>query len=267
MIQYDLPMEGYLAHHGIGSSTLKNMMSTPADYKAALERRNTDTKATVLGTAVHTAILEPNAFSDRYALQPKDWGPKNQGEGRKKWDEFKKENEGKIAVGYDDALYLKRVNEACKQNKILKVHRDRGKPEATGFVEYNKRLTLKARADLLTNNMIWDVKTTSESIDNENLFRIVFNHGYHFQAAHHMKVFNGCGANLTGWGWVFVSTKTPAVHIRMVHAPEDLLKWGQKDHQYALDQLDICLENNQWPGYPMDVITLDIPDWARKIHE
>lgn len=267
MIHYDLPMEEYLAHPAIGSSTLKNIMLTAADYKAALERKNDDTKSTSLGTAVHSVILEPEKFLSEYALQPEDWGPKNVGEGRKKWDAFKKENQGKTVIGFDDAQFLARVQLACSQNPFLKVHRINGKPECTGFTQYSEKIGLKARADLLGKDIIWDVKTTSESVDDDNLFKLVFNSGYHFQAAHHMHVFNALEAQIKSFGWIFISTKTPAVHIRMVQAPEILLKWARNDHQYALNKLEKCLETNDWSGYPQQIHELEIPEWARKMYE
>jgi hypothetical protein len=268
MIHYDMAMEDYLASPAIGSSTLKNIMLTPADYKAARERKNEDTRATALGTAVHTVILEPDTFYDRYALQPEEWGPKNQGEGRKKWDAFKRENEDKIVITYDDAIFLKRVEESAKNHHMLQKQLKTGRTEATAFMKYSSILDLKARADLLCPNIIWDVKTTSESLDDDSLFKIVFNNGYHFQAVHHTKVLNAQeNVDIKEFGWIFVSTKTPAVHIRMAKAPQELLKWARQDHDYALAKLEKCLESNEWSGYPTQIHELAIPDWVRKMYE
>lgn len=267
MIIYDLPMEQYLAHPAIGSSQLKHMLLTPADYKAALEQRSNETKATVLGTAVHAAILEPDTFDDRYALQPEDWGPRNVGSGKKRWDEFKAENSDKLVVGYEDACYLRRVQEATKNHSGLREYLASGRAEVTGFSRYNELIELKARADLLSQGMLWDVKTTSESIDDENIARIIFASRYHFQVAHHLRVFNDHGLELSGAGWIFISTKTPAIHIRLVQALPDLLTWARRDHDYALEKLDICMQCDSWPGYHEGVQDIVIPEWARRRYE
>lgn len=267
MISYDMPMSDYLAHQAIGSSTLKNIMLTPADYKAALEQKSNETKATTLGTAVHTLILEPHKFDAQYALQPQDWGPRNVGMGKKNWDAFKKENQGKIVISFEEAWYLRRLARAAAANSHLIKIREESRAEVTGFINYNSQIQLKARSDLFGSITLWDLKTTSESMDDDNLFKIVFNYGYHFQAAHHMLVFKTLGIPIFSFGWIFVSTKTPACHIRLVKAPAQLLEWGKKDHTFALNRLEECLNSNTWEGYPSAISTLTIPEWTKKIYE
>lgn len=268
MINYNLSMDEYLGHPAIGSSTLKNIMLSPADYKAAREQKKNDTKSTTLGTAVHCVILEPEKFKETYALQPEDWGPKNKGDGRKKWDAFKKENEGKNVITFDDANYLKRVLFSAEKHRSLKEALKVGKPEATGIIRYNERIELKARADLLCPGIIWDIKSSSEDIDDGNLFKIVFNGGYHFQAAHHKMVMaEALGESIDSFGWIFISTKTPAVHIRMVRAPKKLLQWSSSDHSYALNKLNSCLISNEWPGYADTIHEMQPPEWGEKLYE
>lgn len=266
-VHFNMKMSDYLAAPQIGSSTLKHIMQTPADFKAALEQKFSDTRATILGTAVHCLLLEPHLFESQYALQPEEWGPKNVGEGRKKWDAFKKENQGKIILDYETALFLNRLKKAANEHPMVsKIAKD-AKFEVTAFAKI-QGVDLKARIDILCHNCIWDLKTVGENIDDENLFKIVFSNGYHFQGAHHTAVISAHDEykNVQSYGWIFVSTTTPAPHIRIVKAPKELISWSQADHKYALNKLKQCLQSNLWEGYPAEISELTIPEWARKIY-
>lgn len=267
MVHYSLSMEDYLSHPAIGSSTLKNIMLTPADYKAALEQQSKDTKSTVLGTAIHSLILEPIKFQQSYALQPEDWGPRNQGNGKKMWDAFKKFNEGKICIDFEDAQLLKRIAKAASDHEGLRKILEEAHVEVTAFAEIDG-IECKARVDILCEDRIFDLKSDRENLDDENLFKIVFNRGYHFQGAHHTSVISRLEpyTNVKNFGWVFVSTSSPHPHIRIVTAPQELVEWSRRDHAYALRTLKQCMETDKWTGYPTSINELQIPEWARKVY-
>lgn len=278
MIDYNLPMEKYLAHPGISSSKLKNILFTPADYRAAdLAGKNDETKYTIRGEAIHTAILEPDYLESRFALQPADWGPKNKNPGMSLWKEFKKLNAGKKIIEFKDAQLIQAVVRAATWHQELAGYLEHGRPEVTAFVKMALMKNLppleyKARTDLLYENgnrlEMLDVKTTGESMTDDNLFKIIFNNGYHFQAAHHSFVFTeALGRTIDAYRWVFVSTETHAVHIRIVLCPPELLAWGYRDHEYATNRLIECIEKDEWPGYSPEVTDLKIPEWARRVYE
>ena len=269
MIDYKMTMTDYLKHPAIGSSMLKNILMSPADYKAALTQKNVDTSSTTLGTMIHSAVLEPIEFIKDYLLQPEDWGPKNKGEGHKRWKGFKDECKAvnKIPVTFEDAQYLKRVFNACNNHTNLKDILKDGKSEVTAFAEFGEN-EFKARCDLLTkDNWIWDLKTTSKPIDDENLAKTIYHMGYHFQAVHHSEVFKKAGVDIQGWGWIFVSTATPAIHIVMRTASEALLKAGKTDWDYAKDRLNNCTKFDKWETHTDEVSEIGLPGYALKDYD
>ena len=272
----DLPMSEYLAHPAVGSSTLKNILQSPADYKAALAIPSQETAATQLGTATHTAILEPHKFNHDYHCQPEDWGPLNSGEGRKKWDQHKKQakENGIIPLKWDDVCYLNRVRAAAESHEALQMLLRAGKPEVTAVAKIDGH-EYKARVDWLTHKSVgffeprwvWDLKTSSKPVDDDTLSRTIFNWGYHFQAAHHTQVLKAAGIDVQGWGWIFVSTSTPAVHIVMRKASAALLSAGLEDWKYAKHMLEQCTKDDHWPGYAKTPLEIDLPQWAEKEYE
>jgi exodeoxyribonuclease VIII len=265
----DMPMEKYLAHEGIGSSNLSKILVSPADFKASLETPSEETKSTSLGTAVHSAILEPHLFDEEYALQPEDWGPKNKGEGAKKWRQFKNDNEGKKIISFEDAAFIAELkNKASKQKNVQHILSN-GDPEVTCIIQ-DEDLFWKARTDFMaTDGFLWDIKTTREHVHHDTLERLVFKNGYHFQAAHHMWVFRKCGLDIKGFGWIFIPTSMDAVHIVPKIASDELLECGARDHEVARRILKICHDNDNWHGLGEGEVvdSLELPQYARKMYE
>jgi len=264
IIVTDMPMEDYLKADEIGSSSLKKILESPADFKASLDQR-TETKAMALGTAIHTAILEPDELLKRYFLQNLDWGPKNKLPGSRLWKEHKEAAKGlgQIPLPYEDVLIISRIKRAAQKHKALQKILTYGVAELTGFAK-----GYKARTDwMASDDFIWDLKTTSKPVDDANLEKTIFNYGYHFQAAHHSWVMREAGIDTKGFGWIFVSTGTPYPHIRMKRATPELLEAGMIDHKYAMETFENCKKTGEWPGYSDEIEEINLPGFAERDYE
>jgi hypothetical protein len=265
-----MPDEEYHADDSIGSTSLKVIMSSAADFKAYRSQPDKGTSAKTFGTVSHTALLEPETYSKRYVEETEYKGSRSTGEGRKQWDAIKKQakEEGKIPVGFEDAQKINRIRDAASKNSYLSKILREGDPEVSAFYTCPKtKIDYKARADLITSDgFIWDVKTTSKPVDPDGISKTIFNEGYHFQAAHYIWVFEGVGVDITGFGWIVVSTGTPYPHIVLVKASDNLLRAGQVDHKYARETLASCTESDRWPGYPQDVIEIDLPPFTERYY-
>ena len=255
-LSYNMSMSDYLATQGVQSSRLKHILHSPADYLAAANAPFKESPAQALGTAIHCAILEPEEFDKRYAMQNVDFGAKNKGDGYKRWNEFKSLHTDKIVLGYDDSRRINDIRKVKENHRGLKLILSSGHPEVTCINEYDD-VTLKARTDFLgLDGILWDVKSTSEPLDDYSLLRTVKKFGYHFQAAHHMKTFRDF-TSVNGFGWIFVSTAYPAVHIVCKRAPESLIAEGMRDHGEAMDRLLECQNSGEWPSdFDDDITTL-----------
>lgn len=253
---YGLSDADYHAHPRIGSSLLRKILTTPADFLYAQSARQESTPALLMGSAVHASYLQPIAACEQIALQPEDWGPRNAGEGKKRWDAFKKEHEGKIILGWDDAQTVRGCVAALTDIRPLT---DSDKTEVTAFAKING-VELKARADLDDGEILWDVKTTSEELDEYNLSKSIASYGYHFQAAHYLEVFEAAGAPRNGFGIIWVNKAAPH-HARITLLSDEFLKMGRNDFNYALYLLNKCRDTDVWPGYPREITTLSPPTW------
>lgn len=269
---HNMSMEDYLAADGVNSSRLKLILKTSLDYKASFDESFEETKSTILGTAAHCLVLEPNSFKERYALEPYDFGDKTKGKvtepdsPKQKWDRFKADNKDKIVLAWDHAKVLKKLGERADKNFTLKFLLASGRAEVTGFAkDPDSQILLKARCDLLTKDTIWDVKTTANGIDDLSIYKQIMNYKYPFQAAHHTKVFNLLLDNsIKNWGWIFIDIDSPACHIRILHCPASLFRQGVEEHENAMTLLQKATEFGLWEGYPDEITELEIPEWATK---
>lgn len=269
-IHYGLPMKDYLENEYFGSSNLKILNNeTPKDFLYHSKVPFEDTKATIIGTAIHTKILEPHLFDEQYALQPEDWGPLNRNPGSAKWREFKKENSDKICLSWEDSKTINKALVEARDSSTLQAILLDGKVEVTGFYDEGS-FGLKARSDihekLSTDDscMLWDIKTTSKPLDTESLTSMVFNYGYHFQAAHHMHVFRKLGMVISGFGWIFISTAPGSSHVVCRPASVELLEKGNQQFNAARERLELCYNEDMWPGREVDDFEeIKLPRWVR----
>jgi hypothetical protein len=262
-------MEEYLSDRGYGSSQLKPLINgTPADFKSQLAIAFKETKATKIGTAIHTAILEPLDFVNDYLLQPEYWGPLNKNPGKAKWAEFQAANPGKICLDWHESKKVTNAIEASHKSTYLQDLLADGAVEVTGFYQ-DDNVRLKARSDLQTemadgSYMFWDIKTTSKPMNRASLNSVVDNFHYAFQAAHHMHVFKKLGMNVSGFGWIFISTDSPATHVTIRPASDEVLEVGNRQFLSALEILKECESEDYWPGYEQyDGMLIELPKWKQ----
>lgn len=267
MIVENQPMADYLAHKGIGSSQLKTILESPKDYLYSLKKPSKETSSTSKGTLWHSFMLERQLYLDEHMIQPEDWGPLTQNPGRKLWAEFKEKAKeaGKKPVKFSDAGDLLDLEKEMLQHEEFKKIMHNHKAEVSFYAEIDG-IKLKSREDIWCHEdgSVWDVKTTSQDMDDESLEKAIFYYGYHFSAAHHMNVMKAAGAEVYKWGWIFVSTGTPAPHIVIKQASPDLLAAGMNDWNHAFNLLKECTASNRWPGYSDEIEEIGLPDWVER---
>jgi len=258
-------MPDYLDSPAIGSGTFKEICLSPKDFAYKRKYKDKSSSSQNLGTLIHSFMLEPDKFNSQYLLQPEDWGPLTKNPGRQKWDQLKEQakSENKTPVKWSEGEYLVKLkNEAGNHSNYLNLVK-----HCTAEVSFYATIDgfdFKSREDLWCEKTgeVWDVKTTSKGLDDDSLSKQIFFNGYHFSAAHHMKVMEAAGFPVTGWGWVFVSTATPAPHIVIKKASKEMLDTAFEDWNTALEILKNCEKKQVWPGLSQDIEEINLPAWV-----
>jgi hypothetical protein len=267
-IYRDLSNEDYHKDEGLSASMLKLLAQSPAHLKF---HQREETEAMAIGTAVHTAVFEPERFEAEYVVAPKlDRRTKA---GKDAWAEFEAAMSGKKILAENIYDKVTGMAASVKRHPIAGPLTQDGEAEVSVYwnagivcdrIPYE--VLCKARPDYLKEadgkvNII-DLKTC-EDARLEFFMRNAWNYGYHIQAAHFI---NGCNSALENpvglFAFIAVEKKPP--YALIVHvAGTDFLAIGRETVRRLLPVWHQCLKTDWWPAYEETISVLDVPAWAR----
>ena len=234
-----------------------------------------ESAAKTLGSAMHCKLLEPWAFSDRYAMPKKDEpiGPRNLKAGKAAWKKFAEENPGKILLTEDQRNTIIALSESIKNTPGIRPYLEpepqnvetcffRNPPDHYADAIPNG---IKIRTDkfLEKRNCIVDVKTTIRPASVKGFRRTIQEYELHVQAAFYKDMVKHFTGEEPDFVFIVLEKFPPydiALH-RILPRYEDM---GREIYREGLRILSRCHIEDRWPGYPDTVQEIDIPDWVER---
>lgn len=252
-VKSNYPAADYHAANGLSKSGMVKLLKSPAHYKAYLnEAKKEPTKAMQIGTAAHTAILEPDLYPATVAVRPE--GIDGRTKEGKAWAS---ENEGKILLTQDEQSDIQGMARAVRSHPIYKLEIEgrKGRVEESIFEELENGVVVKARPDLWVENTVFDLKTTEDS--SEAAFtKTCANLMYYLQAAHYMEM-----AQVNRFVFIVVERTAPyAVNVFELDQP--WIDQGKILREKAISTLHECQVLDQWPAYTQNLKSLAMPKWV-----
>lgn len=247
----------YFGHKAVSQSNLKEILKSPAHYRARLEEKQVTTPAMILGSAIHAAILEPEIFDQNYTFIEMD-------KRTKQFKEFQEANKNKIILNIDDRNKIEGIRNSCLNHGIAKrffEKTDSNLIEQAGFWECQE-VKCKGKFDVVNIDarVCVDLKTT-ESANEKDFIKSIINFKYDFQAAFYSigleKIFK------EKFDFIFVAVeKTPPYAVNLFELDSDAL-WKATDKvNESLLVLKSCLESNEFPSYPPLINKITLPKWS-----
>lgn len=270
-VYQNMPIETYHSDtNSISRSGIMTFDESPYRYWAKYLNPNRPkeepTPAMVFGAAFHCLMLEPDKYGDLFVTRPEKVLLKNVG--REAYDlneariEAVNQNLGKKTIlTWDQSILLLEMQAAIGRN-----------PEAMALIQgaiYEQSyfwqdpgsgLMVKARPDILHDQMIVDLKTCADASP-RGFQRAMVTGGYHIQGAMIQDAVN----TLEG-RWIpnvinIAIEKTYPYSVGIYIIDEEALDVGrQKYKNVALAIKSYIGHNEPWPDYPPQTITL--PAWA-----
>jgi hypothetical protein len=285
----------YHASPYASASRLKLLKRSPAHMKHQMENPEPPTPQMIIGSATHSAILEPDLFV-------KEWGRLPEGDGRSKavkdaklelLTQFGAEAFRYLPAKdyilkpdvYDNILAMRDSvlgnelaadlldgaatevshywTERRTQSRIGAVGpaATKQQSEKTFHVECKARIDALPREGSRWGNCVVDIKTTADASARE-FQRSVHNFGYHLQAAHYLSAAERLRL-------IFVVVERDAPHcVAIYELDEDALELGREERDSLLGQWALCEAEeaagglDAWPGFPVEVQELSLPGWA-----
>ena len=257
----------YREYPAISRSDLWKIRESPEKFKYYKDNPTSPTPSLIFGQLFHKLALQPETFSDEFAVMPNV--DRRTKEGKSIWSDFEKTAEGKIIVSASD---YQKASEMCISlkntpyvSKLLS-----GKREKEFFWEDD--LTgepCKCRADCITeiktNNIIVDLKSTTDATT-EHFMKDAINYGYDFQSG----MYSDGIEKSTGKKHLFVFIvveKEPPYAVNILQADELFIKRGYDIFRELIGIYHDCKATNDWYGYlgkHKMINSLSLPAWLAK---
>lgn len=254
----------YHAGPGISCTGLKKIAVSPAHFKYGEFKQ---TAAMAMGSATHSAILEPDSFAKQYVTLPavKD----------RRSAEYKAlcaaHGTDNVLVSAD-ASQINAMQSAVRANPVANkwLYQEQGRNELSVYAKDPETgILVRCRFDrLLDRGFSPDLKTTTDASP-RGFSNIIAKYGYAFQAAFYLDTyFWATGDRLSGFGFICVEKSAPH-NVMCYRLDEESIEIGRYQYRQALIKYASCLESGIWSGYDgADEETLiGLPSWQISQYE
>lgn len=256
----DMPSDAYHAYDGISKSGLDLVDVSPAHYAYAEPRKST--RAMEIGTAIHTAILEPKVFRaeymllkdvhDRRASEYKQ-AVKALGSGERVLTGVEADRVKGMMIGADSNLEFRELC-AIQSNYYA---------EISAFIECPKTgVLLRARYDLLTKRgSAVDLKKTQDA-RYEAFQKSVANYRYHVQDAFYSHIYKLItGEPLRGFWFLAIEENAPNT-AKMYKLDDEARAIGTRQFMANLEAYAEAESTGDWVTYDTTSELMSLPAWA-----
>tara|TARA_R100000951_G_scaffold114937_1_gene121427 strand:+ start:843 stop:1826 length:984 start_codon:yes stop_codon:yes gene_type:complete len=251
-------------YHGgseLSRSTASSLLTTsPAKVRWERENPRPSSSPLIMGGCFHSMVLEPECLDVEYAIKPPDI------DGKSPLTKYYKETFAEMQEERPDAQWLKPdewktclgMADAVLSNSVFTHYASDidAVAEASGFFNYNGA-SCKVRPDLYTSDgTIIDLKSTQDASE-VGFRKSVRNFGYNFQACYYLEAMRALGLPAKQFIFCVVEKVAPfSVATYTLTASE--IDRQKPRMQKACEIWATCMESGVWPGYPEEVVTLDL---------
>ena len=252
-----MPNAAYHLYEGISKSGLDLIDRSPSHYRYREPRR--PTRAMEMGTAIHTAILEPDRYAAEYMLLT-DVHVRTASEYKQA---VKTHTSERVLVSHD-ADHVAGMQESVYANESAANLLDaEGSCEVSAFVECpDTGILLRARFDKLTHDGIGiDLKKTRDARP-DKFSRSVYDYRYHVQDAFYSHVYKLItGEPIKAFKIIAVEENMP--HSTHVYQLDDEAKAeGKRQFTRNLSDYAESVNSGHWRGYVVESELLSLPTWV-----
>lgn len=263
MQQKELSNSEYHSHPAVSKSHLDQMARSAAHYWARYldpEREVPEPTAEMkLGTALHTAVLEPHLWAEQFAVAPEGIDRRTK-VGKETWAAFEADAQDKTVLTGEDAQRIQRMAAAVHRHPassfLLELP---GLREGSYFwTDEATGLECKCRPDWhsLDRRIIVDVKTTSDASP-RGFAKSCASYRYHVQANWYQRPFEEAEQ------FLFIAVESQPPHLVAVYAATAaMVAAGGRAADRDLQALAECRARGEWPGYGDEILLLDLPRWC-----
>jgi exodeoxyribonuclease VIII len=240
----------YFSVEALSASGIKQLLRSPAHYRAWMDEKREPTAAMQFGTVAHSFILEGVA---EYGVKTLNWATK---EGKE--EKAKLEALGKPIISVDDQQRLYDMHETIDRHKLAK-HLIINLTHIEHEIFFNIHgVPCKAKIDGIIAKgdgtyRIVDLKTCQDA-SMDGFAQQIRKYRYDIQAMFYRRaVAQHFDAPIEAVGFDFIAVETAQPHAVSVYGIEERhLSRATADIEAALARYARCIKDNKWPAYSDD---------------
>lgn len=257
----ELTNEQYHRAEGLSFSGMKHLMKSVAHYREYLRTPSEPTPAMLLGTAVHSAVLEDGI--ERGVVVGAPAVDRRTKDGKAQWEAFMSEHRGKIILPWDAFQYAGMISKAVKDHPLAQGLLTGGKAERSIFwTDPETGILCKCRPDFLRDDgVVIDLKVTTDA--SAHAFqRTVGRFRYEVQSALYLEgVSYLLGVPLRNFVHLVVESEPP-FGIAAYVLDDPSLDVGRDIVKRMRHRLASAKDQANAPAYPLEIQNLSVPNWV-----
>jgi hypothetical protein len=249
----DMPWPTYLEACGVNPSRIVKGFKSMKSFRY-YEGSDKPERGKLVGSLTHCLVLEPEKFSERYAVFD---GIRR--EDSKKYQEWLWLNDNKEAVKPDEYEQARVIADAVLSHRLARSFLDAVKTEVSLFAEING-VQCKGRVDGLS-RIILDLKTTT-NVEMQAFGRVFGSLDYGAKLAAYKRFAEQLGYPIDGVFVISVENKGE-YDVAVVEVPQIVLDNGWSRVEKVIDRIPECVERDHWPGVAENgLYELSVPNWS-----
>lgn len=248
--------EQYHSSEGISRSDLVRFKKSPMHFKHKQSLK--ETPSLIIGELVHTLVLEPQFFNDRYIVNP--GFDRRTKEGKGAYAEFMLASEGKRIIESNHFDEADKIANAVNNHEFKKYLQEGYRVENSIYFEHELTgLQCKVRPDAWLGDIVIDLKTTTDA--SFRAFQLsAVNYGYYLQAGMIKRALESLNKPLKNFIFVAVEKEAPYA-IGIYKLDDEALEYGANEFDTLMIELNKHIQANQFPDYGIQ--TLSLPAWLK----
>lgn len=260
---FDLSIEDYHSGVGISRSSIMEFNKTPFHYWNKHINPNTikvdqKSKSLNIGNLLHTYVMERDKFNAKYLLVEKMDGRTD--EAKKYYAEVNKVLNGRTMIKKDEFAEIQMMSDSLLSNKkILDLIIGGQYEKSLYWNDPHTGLLCKVRPDIWHKGFICDLKTCVNARLRE-FQQSLYKYGYHIQCAMMQQAFEHV-FNIQMRDFIFIVIENTYPYANAIYKLDELaLEQSVEIFKNKLLDINQCYQNNDWPSYKTQIITL--PNYA-----
>lgn len=265
-VYFDLSNEDYHNDPALGSTGCKKLLASPLQYwhnsPFNTDKKSVYSSALKVGTAIHTALLEPEMFKDQFKVNRKS-----------------KTSTKVNVLGKDEFRTVNRIKKHALSSKYSNLFTNGIAEVSVFWTDEHTGIRCKTRFDyLVKGNVIVDLKSI-RSLLNKDVINEIFHTdrryylsaGMYIEGLRQLKKMKGVTPGNEEFYFIFLSKDEP-VEMEVVKVEKDVLDLGHEHFRKALDIYKESYEKwgeKEWRDIKpvLKVTGSDIPSWFNYYEE